>query len=224
MEHKQDHNTNSVINTVVFDLGGVLIDWNPRHLYRKIFRNDENGMETFLTKVCHSEWNLQQDRGRPWKDAIDEAISRFPEHAPKIRAYRERWGEMLGGSIQGTVEILKELKSDGLKLLALTNWSAATFPIAEKRFAFLEWFDGIVVSGREKLAKPDPAIFKLLIHRYHLEPSRTVFIDDQLYNVEAAEKEGFIAFRFSDPERLRLDLSALGISLNRTLMKQEKMS
>ena len=125
---KKTAKTNSSINTVVFDLGGVLIDWNPRHLYRKIFGDDENGMETFLAEVCHSEWNLQQDRGRPWQDAIAEAITRFPDQEANIRAYRERWDEMLKGPIEGTVNILEELKSTGLRLLALTNWSPKPFP------------------------------------------------------------------------------------------------
>ena len=211
---KKTVKTNSSINTVVFDLGGVLIDWNPRHLYRKIFGDDENGMETFLAEVCHSEWNLQQDRGRPWQDAIAEAITRFPDQEANIRAYRERWDEMLKGPNEGTVNILEELKSTGLRLLALTNWSAETFPIAEKRFAFLEWFDGILISGQEKLAKPDPAVFHLLIQRYCLAPSRTVFVDDQPYNTEAAAKEGFKAIRFTTPVNLRRELQTLGIRLN----------
>lgn len=186
---KKTVKTNSSINTVVFDLGGVLIDWNPRHLYRKIFGDDENGMETFLAEVCHSEWNLQQDRGRPWQDAIAEAITRFPDQEANIRAYRERWDEMLKGPIEGTVNILEELKSTGLRLLALTNWSAETFPIAEKRFAFLEWFDGILVSGQEKLAKPGSRCFSFTDPALLPGSFPTVFVDDQPYNTEAAAKK-----------------------------------
>ncbi len=202
------------IDAIVFDLGGVLIDWNPRYLYKKIYGEDEKGLDHFLTHVCHTKWSQQQDGGRSWSEAIDEAIRRFPEQESNIRAYYERWDEMLGGSIDGTVNILKELKVNGLRLFALTNWSAETFPIAEKRFVFLNWFDGILVSGREKLVKPDPAFFQRLIHRYHLDPSRSVFIDDLLRNTNAAEKEGFLTIQFTNPDKLRQDLRALGVPLS----------
>jgi len=199
------------IDAVVFDLGGVLIDWNPRHLYRKLFVGDEAGMETFLTDVCSPDWNERQDRGRPWTEAIAEAVARHPEQEAAIRAYRERWAEMLGGPVPGTVEILAELKGTGLRLLALTNWSAETFPLAESRYDFLHGFEGILVSGREGLIKPDPAIFRLLVARYGLDPSRTLFIDDNPRNVEAAAREGLRAIRFTDADRLRRDLAGLGL-------------
>jgi 2-haloacid dehalogenase len=196
---------------VVFDLGGVLINWNPRHLYRKIFGDDEAGMEAFLTNVCNMAWNERQDCGRLWTEAITEAIAQHPEHESNIRAYRERWPDMLADAIGGTVEILEELKDRGVRVLALTNWSSETFHFAEERFAFLQWFEGILVSGREGLMKPDPAIFQLLLKRYRLEPSSTVFIDDARGNVQAAINEGLRGIHFSTPDKLRHDLAALGL-------------
>lgn len=199
------------VDVVVFDLGGVLVDWNPRHLYRRLFGTDEDAMEVFLTQVCHVEWNERQDRGRPWAEAIAEAISRHPDQAAYIRAYRERWGEMLAEAVHDSVAILRELRAAGTRLLALTNWSAETFPIAEARFDFMQWFEGIVVSGREGLMKPEAAIFRRLVERYRLVPERTVFIDDHPRNVDAARAFGLHALRFTDATRLRGDLIALGL-------------
>ncbi|AKM33013.1 HAD family hydrolase [Pandoraea faecigallinarum] len=201
------------MDTVVFDLGNVLIRWDPRNLYRKLFGPDEAAMEQFLAEVCHTEWNEQQDRGRLWKDAVAEAIERHPAHEANIRAYFERWAEMIPGEIAGTVEILTQLRERNFRLLALTNWSAETFHIAEERFPFLGWFEGIVVSGRERIIKPDPAIFRLLIERYALRPETTAFIDDSIRNVDAAAREGLAAIHFKDPDDLRRQLQALGIAL-----------
>ncbi|MFG0669674.1 HAD family hydrolase [Pseudomonas sp. xss_1] len=199
------------IDTVVFDLGGVLVDWNPRHLYRKIFRNDEAAMESFLSDVCNTAWNEQQDRGRPWSEAISEAISHHPSHEANIRVYRERWDEMLSGAMVGTVEILNELQLGGIRLVALTNWSAETFHYAERRFEFLKKFEGVLVSGKEGLIKPEPEIFQLLLHRYSLAPRRTLFIDDVEKNVAAARAQGMLAVRFTDADQLRSDLVTLGL-------------
>jgi 2-haloacid dehalogenase len=201
------------IDAVVFDLGNVLIDWNPRHLYRKLFDGDETRMEWFLREVCHSEWNECQDAGRPWDAAIEEAIARHPNEAPFIRAYREQWTEMLGGAIEETVAVLDALRSRDVRLLALTNWSQETFPIARERFHFLSWFEGILVSGEERLIKPDPAIFRLLIARFALEPTRTLFIDDNPRNVEGARQVRLRSVRFTSAAQLRRDLVALGIGI-----------
>lgn len=201
------------VDAVVFDLGGVLVDWNPRHLYRRLFGADEDAMEAFLAQVCPVEWNEQQDRGRPWAEAIEEAISRHPDQVEYIHAYRERWGEMLAGALGDSVAVLRELRAAGTRLLALTNWSAETFPIAEQRFDFLQWFEGIVVSGREGMMKPEAAIFRCLVERYRLVPERTVFIDDHPRNVDAAHAFGLQALRFTDAARLRGDLIALGLPL-----------
>lgn len=203
--------TNGRITTIVFDLGGVLVDWNPRYLFRKIFGANEAAMETFLTEVCNVAWNEQQDCGRTWDEAIAEAVKNHPTHELNIRAYRERWPEMLNGQIDGTVEILNELKNKPVRLLALTNWSAETFHIAEERFDFLQWFEDVLVSGREKLMKPDPAIFKLLTERYQLNPAQTVFIDDSKVNVDTASKLGLQALHFTGADKARSDLQHLGV-------------
>lgn len=202
-----------LVHTVVFDLGNVLIRWDPRILYRKLFADDEAAMEHFLSEVCNMEWNEQQDRGRSWKDGIDMAIQTHPSHERHIRAFRERWEEMIPGAIEETVEVLAELRALDVRLLALTNWSDETFPIALRRFPFLAWFEGIVVSGREQLVKPDPAIFRLLIDRYKLVPENTVFIDDSIRNVEASTKEGLRGIHFQSAADLRFRLRALGLPL-----------
>lgn len=201
------------IDTIVFDLGGVLIDWNPRHLYRKIF-NDEVEMERFLTEVCNSEWNERQDAGRPWTEGIAEAIKQHPHYEAEIRAYHERWSETLNGAIDDTVILLEALKRSGIRLLALTNWSNETFHFAEEQFPFLTQFEGILVSGYERLAKPDPRIFNLLIERYHLTPQRTIFIDDSLRNVEGARNVDLHALQFTDAQKLKQDLIALGVKFD----------
>ena len=201
------------INTVVFDLGNVLIRWNPRNLYRKLFGDDEQAMETFLSEVCSTDWNERQDAGRSWQEAIDEAIARHPTQETLIRAYRERWEEMLDGALEETVEILEQLHAKKVRLLALTNWSAETFPIALERFAFLNKVEGILVSGVEGIIKPAPQIFQLLKSRYQFEAHHAVFIDDHAPNIEGARREGFHALQFSNAGQLRKDLAALGLPL-----------
>lgn len=192
---------------VVFDLGGVLIDWDPRHLYRKLLA-DEAAVEEFLATVCTPEWNAELDRGRPFAEGVAELVERHPEHAAAIAAYHERWPEMVAGDIPGTVEVLAELRAAGVPLYALTNWSAETFAITRGRFEFLEWFDGLLVSGEERVTKPDPAIFQLLLDRFGLDPTATVFVDDSEANVAAARRLGFDAIRFTGHEELRRELVA----------------
>jgi 2-haloacid dehalogenase len=194
----------------VFDLGGVLIDWDPRYLYRKLLA-DEAAVEEFLATVCTPEWNAEQDRGRPFAEGVAELVERHPVHAAAITAYHERWTEMLGGDIAGTVELLDELRDTGVPLYALTNWSAETFGIARERFGFLEWFDGVLVSGEERMVKPDPAIFQLLLDRFGLDPGAAFYVDDSPANVAAAGELGFDAVRFTGPEQLRRDLEARGL-------------
>jgi 2-haloacid dehalogenase len=196
---------------VVFELGGVLIDWDPRHLYRKLFAGDDAAMEGFLADICSNSWNLQQDAGRSWAEAIAELSARHPAHAAMIAAFRARWAEMMAGPIAGTVAILRELKDAGTPLYALTNWSHETFPIALERYEFLSWFDAIVVSGAERLVKPDPRIFTLLMERHRLRAEQLVFIDDNPRNAEAAAALGMHAIHFVSPPRLRAELAALGL-------------
>lgn len=190
------------IETVVFDLGGVLVDWNPRYLYRKLISSADE-IEYFLTHVCNREWNEEQDHGRPFAEAVRLLEAKFPEKSALIRAYHERWEEMLRGEIAGTVALLEELHAQGMHLLALSNWSHETFPIAERRFPFLRLFHGKVVSGYEKLKKPDPRIFQLLVRRFQIEPRRSLFIDDVEENIRAAERLGFEVAHFRDPVILR---------------------
>ncbi|MET0227959.1 MAG: HAD family phosphatase [Actinomycetes bacterium] len=198
------------VKAVVFDLGGVLIDWDPRYLYRKLL-DDEAAVEEFLATVCTPEWNAEQDRGRPFAEGVAELVERHPVHAAAITAYHERWPEMLGGAVGGTVEVLAELRAAGVPVYALTNWSAETFGIARERFEFLEWFDGVLVSGEERMIKPDPAIFRLLLDRFGLDPGATFYIDDSPANVAAADRLGFDAVRFTSPAQLRRDLEARGL-------------
>lgn len=198
----------SAIDTVVFDLGGVLIDWNPRYLYRQLFE-DEAEMEHFLTHVCSGPWNEQQDAGRSWHEAVTTLSREHPQHASLIEAYWHRWEETLGDALHETVELLATLKRRGVRLYALTNWSGETFPVARRRFEFLKWFEGIVVSGDEGLIKPDPAIFQRLLERHAIDPARALYIDDARRNVDAAEKLGMHAFWFRDAVALREHLTNL---------------
>ena len=198
------------IETVVFDLGGVLVDWNPRYLYRKVF-DDETQMESFLTEVATLEWHLEQDRGRTTKEATATLASRHPEYEREIGAYYGRWKEMFGGPIEGTVDVLRELHESGLPLYALTNWSAETFPLAREMYGFLSLFEEIVVSGEERMIKPDREIYGVLVERTGLDPATTVFIDDSPPNVAAAKELGFTAVMFRTPHELREDLVTLGL-------------
>jgi 2-haloacid dehalogenase len=195
---------------VVFDLGGVLIDWNPRYLYRQLFE-DEAAMELFLAEVCHSAWNEEQDRGRTFADAVEEAAALYPEQRALIEAYHQRWDEMLAGPIEGTVAILADLKEAGHELHALTNWSAEKFPIARERYAFLTWFETVLVSGEHGLIKPDARIFELLLERIGREASACIYIDDNAKNIAAAEALGFESIHFQGPEELRGELIGLGL-------------
>ncbi|CAH2599647.1 HAD family phosphatase [Rhodovastum atsumiense] len=196
---------------VVFDLGGVLIDWNPRHLYRKLFAGDEAGMERFLAQVCSPAWNLTLDAGRDWAEAIAELVAQHPEQAALITAYHQRWPEMLGGPIAGSVAILDELRQSGTPLYALTNWSDETFAIALRLYDFLGWFEGIVVSGRERLVKPDPRLFRILLDRHGLAAGDVVYIDDNPANAEAAGRLGMHPIHFTTAPALRANLGELGL-------------
>jgi 2-haloacid dehalogenase len=184
------------IDNIVFDLGGVLIDWNPRYMYRKVF-SDEQEMETFLTEVCTPDWNEQQDAGRTLADATAERVQKFPQHQKEIEMFYARWDEMLGGPIQPTVDLLKRICDRNQHgLFSLTNWSHETFHVALERYEFLGDFEDIVVSGVEKCKKPDLKIYEILINRTNINPSNSLFIDDSHRNIEAAKKIGFQTFHF----------------------------
>ncbi len=196
---------------VVFDLGGVLIEWNPRYLYRKLFGGDEAAMESFLANVCTVEWNERQDAGRSFADAVAELRPQHPDKLDLIEAFGRRFGEMIPGPIEASVGILADLKRAGVPLYALTNWSAETFATQQHRFEFLRWFDGIVVSGQEGVIKPDPRIFRILLERYRVAPEDAVFIDDNPGNAAAAASLGIHGIHFRSPALLRRELEALGL-------------
>ena len=199
------------LDTVVFDLGGVLADWDPRYLYRGLFDGDEQAMEEFLTDVCSPEWNHAMDAGRPREEAVAELVAHHPEHEALIRAWVERWEDMLGPEIAGTATVVAELADRGVRLLALTNWSAETFPTARARFESFAHFEAIVVSGEHGLAKPDPRLFHLLLERHRVDPARAAYVDDRPDNAAAAAALGMTAVVFTDPDRLRTDLTRLGL-------------
>jgi 2-haloacid dehalogenase len=201
----------TLINTLVFDLGGVLIDWNPVYVYKTIFGNEQQ-MNWFFQNICTSEWNEEQDAGRTLKEATDLLIAKFPEHEVNIRIYYDRWEDMLAGPIHETVEILRQLKFNTThRLYALTNWSAETFPVALQKYEFLHWFDGIVVSGEEKTRKPFQQIYRTLIERFQINPSSTVYTDDSLRNIAPAKELGFHTIHFQSPPQLKLELKNLGV-------------
>lgn len=198
------------IQTVVFDLGGVLIDWNPRHLFRKLLA-DEAAVERFLAEVCTPAWNATLDAGRPFQDGVAELVAKYPDQAELIEAYRSRWPEMLGGCFTGTLEVMRRLRANGIPLYALSNWATETFSATRSQFPFLDEFDGILLSGEVGVGKPDPEIFRQFLERFGLKVASTVFIDDSPANVAAAQSLGFTALLFVDATRLELDLRGLGL-------------
>ena len=195
----------------IFDLGGVLLDWNPRHLYRKLFNGDEAAMEDFLANVCTSAWNERQDAGRSFAEATAELLPRHGDKRELIEAWGKRFDEMIPGPIEGTVEILGELKARAVPVYAITNFSAETFPPQRARFPFLDWFDDVVVSGVERVIKPNPRIFEILLTRHGVAATDAVFIDDVPANAAAATALGIHGIHFRSPEQLRRELEACGL-------------
>jgi 2-haloacid dehalogenase len=194
---------------VVFDLGGVLVDWDPRYLYDQLLPADE--VDAFLDEVGFAAWNLQQDAGASWAEAVRRHGALYPHRRELLAAYPARFPETLGGEVPGSVTLLRELHDAGVRLLALTNWSAETFPHARARFDWLDLFEDVVVSGVEGVAKPDPAIFRLLLDRHGLCAATTVFVDDSPANVQAAADLGLTALLFRTADDLRADLKRLGL-------------
>ncbi len=197
------------IKAIIFDLGGVLIDWNPDYVFDKLF-DDKVKKQFFFENICTSDWNEEQDAGREIKVATEELVAQHPEWKEYIEAFYGKWTDMLGGPIHDTVHIFEQLKEKNLhKFYALTNWSAELFPIALERYEFLHWFDGRVVSGEEKMRKPHPAFYQVLLQRYSLQPHETLFIDDNLRNIKAAEAIGINCIHFQSPAQLREELQQL---------------
>lgn len=200
----------TTIQNIVFDFGGVLLDWNPRYLYRSYFNDDER-MEHFLATVCTPEWNLTLDKGRPFAEAVAELQAKHPDYAEAIQMYWTEWPRMVSGELAETVQLLGELKAKGYAIYGLTNWSAETIKLMIPKFDFFRQLEGMVVSGEEKLLKPDAAIYHILLDRYHLKADETVFIDDSLPNVQGAEAVGIHGVHFTTAEDARKQLAALGV-------------
>ncbi len=197
------------IKNIVFDFGGVLVDWNPRYLYEKYF-DDKEQMESFLNNVCTPEWNQQQDAGKSLAEATKELQQKFPTHKEMIRLFYDKWEVMLKSEIPENVKVLYHLKTK-YRLFGLTNWSGETFPIAHKRFPFFKELEGIVVSGDEKLIKPDKEIYLRLLDRYQLKADESIFIDDNPANIDAAEEIGFITIHFGKNTKLEEKLKQINI-------------
>ena len=205
-------NSTPDIKNIIFDLGGVLIDWNPDYVFLKVFKGDKLKLKEFYEKVCTFEWNENQDAGYPLDKATEDRIKIFPEYEDQIRMYYGKWEEMIGGEIKEVVTILKNLvRENNFRVLALTNWSAETFPIALKKFDFLHLFEGIVVSGTEKTRKPFSDIYEIILNRYNLIATESIFIDDNIRNIKAANKFGIKTIHFKDPLQLKKDLKISGI-------------
>jgi 2-haloacid dehalogenase len=200
------------LTTAVFDLGGVLIDWDPRHLYRQLF-TDPGEMEDFLARVCTPDWHRAHDLGEDITESCRRLARRYPGHRDMIMVWADRCEEMAAGQFDEAVGVLREVKAAGLRCLALSNMEPATFATRRARFGFMDWFDGFVISGIEGVAKPDRRIFQILLRRYRLEPAATVFIDDSPANVEAARGLGMTALRYTSAGQLRGQLRSLGLTV-----------
>jgi 2-haloacid dehalogenase len=199
-----------VLKKIIFDLGGVLLDWNPRHLFNKLFDNQEE-LDYFLAEVCSPAWNAQMDAGKPFQEAVEELIPQHPDYGEHIQAYFSRWEEMMGGVIPGTVAILQELKENGRDLAALSNWSAETFPRVRGKYDFLDWFDPLILSGEVGIAKPAPAIYRHLLRVLDLPAQDCLFIDDSFENIQEAGRQGINTIHFKSPAALREELIRVGL-------------
>ncbi|MET0394872.1 MAG: HAD family phosphatase [Chitinophagaceae bacterium] len=203
---------NKSIDTIIFDLGGVLVDWNPNYVFDENYFDSPEKRAHFFANICTPDWNEEQDAGRSIVEATQELVRQHPEWEQPIRDYYGRWTEMLKAPIPGTVDIFRRLKESGrYKIYALTNWQASLFDIALVRYNFLHWFDGRVVSGEEKMRKPFPEFYQRLLDRYGVHPSQAIFIDDNLRNVKGAEALGIQSIHFHSPEQLEKELTESGI-------------
>lgn len=198
------------IRAIIFDFGGVLLDWNPRLLYRRFF-DDPDDIDRFLEEINFHDWNAQQDKGRPFAEGIAELSKTFPKYESLIRAYRDYWQESIAGPINGSVSILKQLKQAGFELYGLSNWSAETFPMAQKRYDFFTLFDEIIISGAVNMIKPDPAIFVYTLERIAHRPGECVIIDDSEHNINVARGLGMAGIHFRSAQQLENDLEEMGI-------------
>ena len=187
------------------------MEWNPRYVYQRYFPNDPEGMERFLTEVNFADWNLQQDKGRPFVEGVAILSQKFPHYAPLIQAYHENWIDSIGAAYSGTIEILKQLKQAGYPIYGLSNWSAETFPFAREKYDFFDLFDDFVISGDVGHVKPDPEIFQIMLEKIGKPARECLFIDDALANIDQAKKMGFATIHFQSPEQLANTLHELKI-------------
>jgi 2-haloacid dehalogenase len=201
----------SSYQAIIFDFGGVLINWDPHKVFNKYFSNDRQAIDNFLLEINFSTWNLSQDKGYPFASAVTDLSAQFPQYAHLIQAYDEEWEESITGIIPETVEILQRLKKAGFRLYGLTNWSAEKFALVKYKYEVFNLFENILVSGEVKLVKPDPAIFHMLLQEIQRQPQECLLIDDSLPNIESARKLGFATHHFTSPARLEADLRQLGI-------------
>ena len=201
----------NMIKNLVFDFGGVLIDWNPMHLYNNYF-GDEEKARWFIDNICTMEWNVQMDAGKPFSIGIAELIAQYPEWSDAINAYRQRWNEMIGGPIPGMLEYVQKLKGASYHVFGLSNWNWDTLSTIIDDYPVIKELEGMVISGLEYVIKPQPEIYRLLLDRYHLEADECLFIDDNIANVQGAENVGIHGLQFTDIEKLKKDLQEMGIS------------
>ncbi len=198
--------TNHNHPVIIFDFGGVLMDWNPYYLYRKLLNGDDQAVEQFLGEIGFTEWNLEQDRGRSFREGVIGLCAQFPEHQALIRASDERWEESIAGAIQGTVDLLQALKQAGYRLYGLSNFSVEKFEIARRKYPFFDWFDDIIISAAVGMVKPDPRIYALLLERLGRPARECIFIDDSPTNLVAAREMGFTTIQFDSPAQLENEL------------------
>ncbi|MGB8214740.1 MAG: HAD family phosphatase [Anaerolineales bacterium] len=201
----------TIISSIIFDFGGVLVNWDPHKLFNKYFANDTQAIDAFLAEINFSDWNLSQDKGYPFALAVTDLSTKFPQYARIIRAYDEEWEESITGIIPETAEILFRLKAVGYRLYGLTNWSAEKFTLVRHKYKVFDLFEDIVVSGEVKLVKPDPAIFHLLLQKINRQPQECLLVDDSQKNVETAQMMGFVTHHFTNPARLVLKLQQMAI-------------
>ena len=201
----------SSIHAIIFDFGGVLINWDPHKLFLKYFANNRQAVDNFLAEINFSAWNLSQDKGYPFSQAVTDLSAQFPQYAYLIRAYDEEWEESITGIIPETVEILYRLKAASYRLYGLTNWSAEKFSIVRHKYEVFDLFEDIVVSGEVKLTKPDPAIFSFILQKIHFLPEECLLVDDSLPNIETARKLGFLTHHYTSPIWLEFVLRKMGI-------------
>jgi 2-haloacid dehalogenase len=199
------------VKAILFDFGNVLLEWNPRHIYRRYFPGNEEAMEQFLEEVSFMDWNAQQDKGRPFTEGVADLSRQYPHYSDLIQAYHDNWRESIGAALSGTVELMKRLKEAGYLVYGLSNWSAETFPLVREKFDFFSLLDDIIISGEVGTIKPEPEIFQVALRRIGRHAQECLFIDDASANIDQAQKMGFVTVLFESPEQLEEEVHRLGL-------------